>query len=234
MIFHLDDVQKKLGYSFKNADLLRQCFTHKSFSNEALGELNNERLEFLGDSVLGFVVTDFFYKNSEYSEGNMTNLKQQIVSRNPLANAIKKLKVEAHLLKSNSMEISDNIRENLFESIVAGIYLDGGLVEARNFIYKNLLKNTSVVLPKKQTKQPKIDSKSELNEFVSKNKLGTVTYGELLKQGKDHDPTFKMEVLLNGKSLSTATAKRKRDAEQACAKKALEILKNKKFKKNGK
>ena len=246
MIFYLDEVQKKLGYTFKNAELLRQCFTHKSFSDEEKGELNNERLEFLGDSVLGFVVTDFLYKNSKYSEGNMTNLKQRVVSCKPLADAIIKLKVEEYLLKHSSMEISNNIRENLFESIVAGIYLDGGLENARNFIHKNLLNKLSLDIKSgKLTKSEgeslgctvkkakPIDNKSLLNEYASKKKLGTVEYKEISKTCEDHNPTFKMQVLLNGKPLASAKGKSKKEAEQACAKKALEILKNKNTK-NGK
>ena len=247
MIFYLDEVQKKLGYTFKNADLLRQCFTHKSFSDEEKGELNNERLEFLGDSVLGFIVTDFLYKNSQYSEGNMTNLKQQVVSCKPLAEAIKRLNIDEYLLKHSSMEISNNIRENLFESIVAGIYLDGGLDKARNFIHKNLLTkliadiksgklthNDGESLGCSLKKSKPLDSKSLLNEYVSKKRLGAVEYKMISQTGKDHEPQFKMQLLLNGEQLATAMGKSKKEAQQACAKKALEILKNKKITKSGK
>ncbi|MBR5439902.1 MAG: ribonuclease III [Clostridia bacterium] len=231
MIFYLDEVQKKLGYSFKDAELLRQCFTHKSYSDEAKGELNNERLEFLGDSVLGLVVTEYLYKSSKQNEGSMTNLKQQFVSCKPLANAIKKLKIEEYMLKNSSMnEVSDNIRENLFESIVGGIYLDGGLEKARAFIYQNLLTKTKIILESKSD----VNYKGKLNEYIAKKKLGQIEYQEVSKIGQDHNPQFKMQVLLNGEKLVTASGKSKKKAEQACAKKALDKLKNKKITKSGK
>ena len=224
MKFNIEEVQNKIGYTFKNPELLRQCFTHKSFSNEAKGELNNERLEFLGDSILGYVVADYLYSNCNLcDEGDMTELRQQLVSRYPLASAVKKLQIEKYLLKNGSFqkEASVKIYANLYESVLAGIYLDGGLHKASDFIYRTLISVTNL----NYTNSGDVNYKGEFKEFVEKNKLGSIEYVLVSKTGKDNAPKFLMQVLLNGKIISTASGNSKRQAEQICAKNALKILK---------
>ncbi len=225
MAFNVSNVQNLIGYTFKNKELLRQCFTHKSFSDEAKGELNNERLEFLGDSILDFVVSEYLYKYFSYDEGEMTKFRAYYVSKEPLERATKILGVDKYLIRGGGLELKGKTLANLFEAIIAGIYLDGGLKEAEEFIYSKLLKVINVEQLSNATKS--INYKGELNDYALKKKLGTITYKLLSKSGEDHTPQFEIVVLVDGVSLATAVGKSKKEAEQLCAKTALEILKNK-------
>ena len=225
MTFNVSNVQNLIGYTFKNQELLRQCFTHKSFSDEAKGELNNERLEFLGDSILGFVVADYLYKSGKCNEGEMTEVRKLYVSKEPLEQATKILGIDKYLIRGGGLELKGKTLANLFEAIIAGIYLDGGLKEAEEFIYNKLLKVINVEQSLNITQNN--NYKGELNDYVLKKKLGTITYKLLSKSGEDHTPQFEIVVLVDGVSLATAVGKSKKEAEQLCAKTALEILKNK-------
>ena len=220
MIFYLTEVEKKIGYAFKDKELLRQCFTHASYHGDNKKRHDNERLEFLGDSVLGFVVTDYLFKNKHNDEGKMTENKQGIVSTKPLSRAIDKLKLHDYLLKNETLKVTDKLKENLFEAVVAGIYLDGGLEEARKFIMKNL-----VLTVKDINSVTSSDFKSQINEFCAKQKLGTVKYKLKSKKGSDHDPVFEVEATLDNKVLATGSGKSKKLAEQKSAESALKKLK---------
>lgn len=138
MIFVMYECEERLGYTFKDKTLLRTCFTHSSYSHEHGGK-NNELLEFFGDAILEFVVTEYlFAKFPAESEGVLTGYRQQIVSRKPLAEAIVRLGLNEYILfgegeRRNPPEHHEAACENLFEALVAGIYTDGGLDEARNF-----------------------------------------------------------------------------------------------------
>ena len=216
----MTEVENKIGYTFKDKDLLRQCFTHASYHNDNKKKRDNERLEFLGDSVLGFVVADYLYKNKHNDEGVMTENKQGIVSKKPLASAIDKLSLDGYLLKNETLKVTDSLKENLFEAIVAGIYLDGGLEEARKFIIKNLISKL-----KDLNGVTSSDFKSEINEFCAKQKLGTVKYKDKSKKGSDHDPIFEVQAILNDKVLATGSGKSKKLAQQNAAQTALKKLK---------
>ena len=223
MIFNLTEVLKRIGYDFKDSNLLRVAFTHASFSNEKKGEQNNERLEFLGDSVLGFVVADYLYNKSGADEGDMTENKQLIVSFKPLSGACKRLKLSEHLIVGENVTVTEKLQENLIEAVIGAIYLDGGIEQAKKFIYNNIINKIKL----KSNSEP-IDYKSKLNELASKKRF-SVTYETVAKKGLDNDPTHTIQLLIDGKKLVSSTAKgKKQNAEQLCAKKALEILKKKK------
>jgi ribonuclease-3 len=224
MIFYITEVQEKIGYIFKDPELLRQCFTHPSYLN-GRDEKNYERYEFLGDSVLGFVVSDFVFKKTYKDEGEMTEEKKKIASSKPLSYATSKLGVEKYMLKSDSLKITDSMRENLFESIIGGIYLDGGYENAKRFVLKNLIPAFE-----ESEKLQTIDYKSALNEYSQKYKLGAIKYTLLSKEGKDHIPSFKMSVSVDGNELAIEIAGSKKQAEQNCAKTALAKLKKRKKK----
>lgn len=218
MIFNLASVQKKLGYAFKNPEIIRVAFTHASFSNEKKGEKNNERLEFLGDSVLGFIVTDYLFRTSKDSEGSMTERKQSIVSFKPLSSACKRLKLSEELVVGENVTVTEKLQENLIEAVIGAIYLDGGIEEAKKFIYNNIINNSL-----KTAKQP-IDYKSKLNELSSKKKF-SVSYETVSKKGMDNDPTFTVSLFIDGKKVASSTAKgKKQNAEQLVAKKALSLI----------
>ena len=218
MVFELSNVEKIIGYTFKKPEILRVAFTHASFSNEKKGEKNNERLEYLGDSVLGFVVADYLFRTTNEDEGDMTTLKQSIVSFKPLNLACKKLKLSKYLLVGEKVVVTDKLQENLMESVIGAIYLDGGIDEARKFITENLIK------PYINVKDKVVDYKSELNELSSKKRF-EVSYELLKKEGLDNNPTHTVAVLIDGKVVAKATANgKKQNAEQLVAKKALSLL----------
>ncbi len=219
MIFNLADVEKKLGYHFKNPDVIRVAFTHASFSNEKLGEKNNERLEFLGDSVLGFIVTDYLFRRGNDDEGNMTEYKQALVSFKPLSTACKNLKLYKDMLVGENVTVTEKLQENLMEAVIGALYLDGGLEEAKKFIYKNIIDKMAG-----KGKERLVDYKSKLNELSSKQKF-TVSYEMVGKKGMDNDPSYTVSVFIDGKKVATATAKgKKQNAEQKVAQKAIEYI----------
>ncbi len=236
MIFVIYECEERLGYSFKDKTLLRNCFTHSSYSHEHGGK-NNERLEFFGDSILGFIVTEYLYgKFPEEEEGRLTLYKQQIVSGKPLAEAIIRLGLNDFILygegeRKNSPEHHEAACENLFEALVAGIYIDGGLEEAKSFIKKALLsrfrpdRKIATGAEAKPSQNAKIENyKGKLQEYVQKNKLGEIVYREKKKTGPAHDPVFTVSAEVSGKVLAVASGKKKSEAEQSAAKIALSKL----------
>ncbi len=232
MIFYTHECEDALGYSFKNQELLRRCFTHSSYSHEHKNCQSNERLEFLGDSVLGFVVANYLYeKKADDNEGKMTTEKQNLVSTKPLADAARRLKLDKFLLISDShtSNITDKICENLFESVVAGLYLDGGLEVAEKFIKSNLLFLNS---SKKAISEAETDPKSKLQMLLQKKYKNDfkLEYAELKREGPPHKPTFTMAVVINGEIVSKGKGYSKTVAEQEAASIALKTLDDKKDK----
>lgn len=248
MIFLMYECEERIGYAFKDKTLLRTCFTHSSYSHEHGGK-NNERLEFFGDSILGFITTEYLYgKYPDLGEGQLTVYKQQLVSRKPLAAAIRKLGLNDYILygvgeKNNTPEHHEAACENLYEALVAGIYLDGGLAEAANFIKRTLITgfrpskslkdadfgtlaaadkggrngkagNSDSVVGDKTTVS---NFKGKLQEYVQKNKLGEIVYKEKSKSGPQHSPTFVVAVYVGGEEKGEGLGKKKSEAEQAAA-----------------
>lgn len=229
MIFDISGVENKIGYVFKDKMLLRKCFTHSSYANEH-GAEDNELLEFFGDAVLQFVVTEHLFKNSKGDEGDLTRIRAEIVSKTPLLKMVRQLGIDEYILLGNGQERSltntDKMFSSLYETVVAGIYLDGGIKEAKKFIEKTLIAEY-VKRPKKVTTKAKLneDFKSQLQEFVQKTKIGSIGYETLYKTGPDHKPEFKIAVLLNGSKIAEAKGGSKKEAEFSGAKKALAKLK---------
>ena len=232
MIFFMHECEEKLGYSFKDKSLLRLCFTHPSYAHEHGGVKNNERLEFFGDSILGFITAEYLMaKFPDVHEGVLTEYKQQLVSKEPLSKAIEKSGLEEFLMygegeRKNDPDRHRSARENLFEAIVAGIYLDGGIEEAKKFVKKFLFSKISIKTGKKQVEKNDIavDYKGKLQEFIQKKKLGTLLYVVKERTGPDHDPTFTIAVTVNDKELASAKGRKKSDAEKEAARLALSKL----------
>ncbi len=219
MIFDITDCEMAIGYEFKDKNLLRNCFTHPSYSNENKSSQSNERLEFLGDSVLGFVVSEFLYNKNKQNEGVLTVEKQKYVSGKSLAKECKKLGLNKFLLLgigNESDREKDSVCENLYESVIAGLFLDGGLEVAKKFISKTILTEK---IEKGQ------DAKSELQIYCQKKKLGIVEYKVISRSGPDHEPIFKIGVYIANKKMAEASGGKKSIAEQAGAKQALINLK---------
>jgi len=210
------DAEKIIKYTFKDKQLLIKCFTHSSYANENMID-SNERLEFLGDKVLDLIISeDLFFNNKDKPVGFLTAEKQKIVSRNPLAEAVKKLGLQNFLLlsKGESIEnLSIKTYSDIFEALVAGIYIDGGLEKAKNFILSCITKVSF-----------ESESISDVQEFIQKYKLGSIEYNLVEKTGMDHNPEFVMELLLDGRQIATGKGNSKQLAKAMAAKKALKIL----------
>lgn len=227
----MHECEEKLGYSFKDKTLLRLCFTHPSYAHEHGGVKNNERLEYFGDSILGFITAEYLMqKFPNADEGLLTDYKQQLVSCEPLSNAIDKSGLYEFLMfgegeRKNSPEHHRSAKENLFEAIVAGIYMDGGLEEAKKFVKRTLFNKVQLARAKSSDLSLSCrptDYKGKLQEYVQKYKLGTLLYVEKERTGPDHEPMFTMAVTVNDKELAFAKGRKKSDAEKEAARLALE------------
>ena len=228
MIFDIDGCEEKIGYSFKDKMLLRQCFTHSSYAYEH-GVNDNELLEFFGDSIMEFVVTEYLYKHARGDEGKMTKIRADLVSKTPLLDIVKKMELNEYVLLGRGLEKFVNQDEKLFSSIYealcAGIYIDGGMAVVKKFINNTLIADYEKKQAKKPKENKKCDAKSQLQEYVQKNKLGSITYELLWKKGPDHMPEFRVAVLLNGTRLAEGTGQSKKLAQAMSAESALNKIK---------
>ncbi len=222
----LEDLEKNIGYCFSNKTYLKIALTHSSYSNESNGKLKSyERLEFLGDSVLGIVTSDYIFKNCpELPEGELSKLRASLVCEKMLCEFSKKLDVGKYLRlsrgeKKSGGETRASLLADVFESITAAIYLDGGLEEARKFILKFI---------KKEIKSPHLktmrDYKTDLQEIVQKNPEDKIEYVLVDESGPDHDKSFSVEVRLDENVIGKGEGKSKKEAEQKAAKKALSMM----------
>lgn len=228
-IFDISACEERIGYSFKDKMLLRQCLTHSSYANEH-GEKDNEVLEFFGDAVIEFIVTEYLFKKGG-KEGDLTFMRADMVSKKPLLKAFSKLGLSEYLLLGNGQTVSATGNEKLFssayEALVAGIYIDGGIKNARKFVLDTIVKDFEK--DKKQSGDT-VNYKSKLQEYIQKKKSGSIEYVVLSASGPSHAPEFNVAVTLNGNVLSKGKGKSKREAERLAAKDALALLKSKKKK----
>lgn len=227
-IFDIDGAEKAIGYVFNDKMLLRQCFTHASFAHEH-NQQHNEVLEFFGDAIMEFVVTEFLYKERYADEGKLTELRKNLVSKEPLLRIVKKMGLNEFLLLGRgacALKEDEKLFSSVYEALVAGIYLDGGIEQAKNFI-KNTLIADYVAREKAEKKVKKQDAgaKTLLQEYVQKNGMGSISYQTLSKSGPDHSPEFRVAVLLNNGRLAEGKGKSKKLAEADAAEKALDKLK---------
>ncbi len=216
------EIEKILGYKFKSKNLLKTAFTHSSFSNENKTP-SNERLEFLGDAVIEFIITERLYLEFKAREGDLSKLRSNIVSEKPLAEAIDRLGLEKFLLKgvgeSKNTTKSTAVACDLFEAICGAIYLDGGIKEASkffNFAVGELVENL-----KKHGFDD--DPKTKLQEIFKHEKVSYNT----VKTGEDHSPIYKTVVFVNGKKLGSGIGPTKKSAEENSASVAIMNLQNK-------
>ncbi len=222
--------QKQAGLKFKDLSLLDLAFHHRSYSNERKKKsANNERLEFLGDSVLGLVVASYIYHAySEKSEGDLAKIKASVVSEDSLSNIAHDLGISQYLILGRGEEMSGGrnkkaILADTVEAIIGAVYLDAGFKVAQKFVLKLL----SPVI--QDTAQKKVigDSKSLLQELVQKKFKSTPRYVLTKVSGPDHDKTFWFSVEVNKKKYGPLSGKTKKEAEQAVAKLAYEDISSK-------
>ncbi len=219
-------LEEKLGYTFRNPTLLMNALTHSSYANEHrdAGLSSNERLEFLGDSVLGFIVADHLFRTRpDYPEGDLTRIRASLVCETNLVEAAKKLDLGAYLKLGRGEESGGgrsrpSIMADAVEAVIAAVYLDGGVGQARKLIGSLVLEGEG------EEAGAGRDYKTALQELVQRENGTVLAYHLVDEQGPDHAKVFTVEVTLNGLPVGTGTGHSKKEAEQAAAKAAIEKL----------
>lgn len=218
-------LEEKLGYTFQNRELLENALTHSSCANESRGRLqSNERLEFLGDSILGMVVADHLYRNHpDLPEGVLTRTRAALVCEESLVEVAEELGLGEYLRLGKGEESGGgrnrpSIRADAVEAVLAAVYLDGGIGSTRKIIQKFILSREVAGLTKPR------DYKTALQELVQRESGRVLAYRLTGEEGPDHNKTFFVEVTLNDKGIGTGSGRSKKEAEQMAAKAAIELL----------
>lgn len=222
----IEQLEEKIGYKFSNKKYLGIALTHSSCSNESNGRLKSyERLEFLGDSVLGIITSDYIFRNCpEFPEGELSKLRASLVCEKTLCEFSKTLNLGEYIKFSKGEKRSGgdkraSILADVFESITGAIYIDGGLENAKKFVLKFI---------KPEIKNPHLrstrDYKTDLQEIVQKNPEDKIEYCLVNESGPDHDKSFSVEVLLDNNVIGRGIGKSKKEAEQQAAKEALSLM----------
>lgn len=225
----IKDLEAAIGYRFKNITLLQNALTHSSYANERWHNslLSNERLEFLGDAILGMTVAKYLYQTfPDRPEGELTRMRADMVCEKTLAKVAARINLGKHLLLGNGEEqgggrTRNSILADAVESVIAASYLDGGMEAAQRFIEQFIL----VEVPVK--KLHNADYKTALQELVQQKKNQVLSYTLVGESGPDHDKQFDVEVKLNGQVVGTGSGSSKKRAEQDAARAALEKLSGK-------
>lgn len=215
--------------TIQNKELFDQAFTHRSYLNESKTVMeSNERLEFLGDSILSFVVSKHLYSTySEFDEGILTNLRSLLVNTKSLASAAKTLDFGKYLKLSKGEEESkgrenETLLANCFESFIGALFIDQGISAVEDFIGEVLFPQAEEIVAKKAFKDPK----SLLQEYVQARKQNSPVYKVLHEEGPPHAKTFTIGATVNQEVLGQGVGKSKQEAEENAAKEALEALQN--------
>ena len=222
----IKDLEVAIGYQFKNITLLQNALTHSSYANECWHNslMSNERLEFLGDSILGMVVAQYLYSHfPDRPEGELTRMRADMVCETSLAAVATKLELGKHLLLGHGEERFGgreraSILADAVESVIAASFLDGGMAAAEGIIRRFIL---SDVPAKRMHNQ---DYKTMLQELVQQKKDQVLSYHLIGESGPDHDKKFQVQVSLNGKAVGQGTGSSKKRAEQAAAQDAIAAL----------
>jgi ribonuclease-3 len=220
---NIDVLEKKIGYKFKNPDLLLNALTHSSYANENRGISDNERLEFLGDAVLGLVIADYLYRLFEkHKEGDLTKIRASIVSEGPLSQIARDIGLGRFLLLGKGEAISggrdrDSVLADALEAVIGAVYLEAGINQAKELIiglFSSLMENSF------QGKGFQ-DYKTNLQEVLQAMGEEEIVYRVIKETGPDHDKEFVIEVLCGRRVIGRGKGKSKKEAEQRAAKEAL-------------
>lgn len=222
----LSDLEKAIGYRFQNISLLQNALAHSSYANERWHDslLSNERLEFLGDSILGMTVADYLYRNfPDRPEGELTRMRADMVCETTLAAVANRIGLGQHLLLGHGEEqgggrARPSILADAVESVIAACYLDGGFESAAQFIRTFILCDVPV------KRLHNVDYKTTLQELVQRKKDQVLSYTLTGESGPDHDKQFCVAVSLNGKTVGEGIGRSKKKAEQDAARVAIEKL----------
>jgi ribonuclease-3 len=222
------ELEQHIGYTFKSKSILEQALSHRSYafavSNSKL--MSNERLEFLGDALLGFVISHYLFdKYPHYGEGELSRIKSLIISRKALKEAADRIHLGDYLLLSHSEEKTGgrnrfSINTNAFEAVVAAVYLDGGFQTARRFIKRHVV----TLLKDLLRDEDFFNYKSKLLEIIQAKSDEVPKYSVVKEVGPDHNKTFEISVTFWGKEYGAGEGKNKKEAEQIAARNAIENL----------
>lgn len=219
----MTDFEKKIGYEFKDRKLLKRALTHSSYANEKGTGLDNERLEFLGDSVLGFITAEHLFEHfKNKAEGDLTKKRAYAVCEKTLFEYAKKIGLGDMIFLGKGEEHTGgrtrpSVVSDAFEALIAAIYLDGGMEKAKAFVLP------FIEIASEETPEFK-DYKSMLQEVLQKNPTEKFEYVLVGEDGPDHNKQFTVEVLLNSNVIGRGKGSSKKRAEQAAAKSALELM----------
>ncbi len=220
----IDKLEKQINYKFKNIALLEEAITHSSFqkNNLKIHKKNYERLEFLGDRVLGLVLSEYLFKTfPKAKEGILDNYFQKFANQNNLFNYAKKMKLSKFLKtqKGDNLENNKSILSDVVEAIIGAIYIDTGINNCKNFIINNIIDKD--LIDSKPQKHPK----SILQEFCLHQYNTLPQYSILNKSGNEHQPIYEVSVYVKNHDVVSATGANLKKAEEAAATKLLNILK---------
>ncbi len=223
----MNSLEKKLSYKFNNISLLKNALTHSSYANEVRsGTSSNERLEFLGDSVLSLIVSEYIYSQfSDMPEGDLTRLRSSLVCEKALCSYSRELDLGSYLLLGKGEDKGggrerDSILADAFEAVLAAIYIDGGMDCAKRHVMNFVLRELENCKDENDFK----DYKTTLQEIIQRNPEESVSYFLINEEGPDHDKKFTVEVHLNSNVIGCGVGKSKKRAEQMAAKQALELM----------
>lgn len=219
----IEAFEKVIGYSFKDKELIKTALTHSSYANENKQRRNNERLEFLGDSVLGFVTAEYLF--AEYKsrpEGELTKLRAAVVCEKSLFKFAEKISLGDFIYMGKGEENTGgrnrpSIVSDAFEAVIAAMYLDGGIEVVKGYI----LSFISEAVKREASFK---DNKSLFQEIIQRNKGSIISYEEIGESGPDHEKIFTFVVKVNGEIVGTGEGRSKKEAEQAAAGDALEKI----------
>lgn len=226
----MNDIEKKIGHTFHDKSLLKRALTHSSYANENHTR-NNERLEFLGDSVLSIIVSDYIFKRMlDVDEGDLSKFRATLVCEKSLASIAEQIHLSELVFLGRGEEKTGgrkrpSIISDAFEAVLGAIYLDAGFENARKWLLRLMRERIEQVLKGEFYS----DYKTTLQEIVQSDGKSVVTYETVSESGKEHDRSFTVLVKINGRPMQTAVGHSKKAAEQAAAQLAIEELK-----KNGK
>lgn len=226
----IEEFEKSIGYSFNDKALIDVAFTHSSFTNEArIKTKSNERLEFLGDTVLDMVVSEYLFKNyKEKPEGWLTRTRSRIVCTDSFAKASEKFDLTKYLRfgmgeKKQGGKLKKHVKADTFEAMCAAIYLDSSYHKLFEFLKSNYSEEVLEII---NDDSMFLDYKTRLQEYYNTHSKKSLSYDLINEEGPEHDKTFTMEVRLGNKALAQGLGKNKKTAEQMAAKAAYEIIKN--------
>lgn len=228
-ILQLGNIEEKTGYKFNDVSYLDRALTHSSYRNHSdhITEYRNinECLEFLGDSILDFTISEYLYKlYSDWHEGKLSKFRAKIVCEQSLYIVAKKLELWKYILVGRGEDATENMNPSIMadavEAFIAGVYLDGGMDEAKKLVMSLLSENIDAIKNKKMLR----DSKTDLQEIIQQTHGNPVQYVLIDRVGPQHDSVFTVEAVLDGKVIGTGKGKSKKEAEQQAASQAIDNI----------